>query len=85
MSRRGLADAQEHGFEKPVERCKFLIGKHIFEGEKVVDLCGCTGAMSLAAVEMNRQWVYVESNVANYQIGANRLAKRLRREHAEAS
>lgn len=85
VSQPGLAHAQEHGFEKPVELCKFLIGKHSFEGELVVDLCGCTGAMSLAAIEMNRQWVYVESNAANYQIGAGRLAERWRRTHAEAS
>jgi DNA modification methylase len=85
VSQPSSVHAQEHGFEKPVELCKFLIGKHSFEGELVVDLCGCTGAMSLAAVEMNRQWVYVESNAANYRIGAGRLADRLRREHAEAS
>lgn len=85
VSQPASAHAQEHGFEKPVELCKFLIGKHSFEGELVVDLCGCTGAMSLAAIEMSREWVYVESNVANYQIGAGRLAARLRQEHAEAS
>jgi DNA modification methylase len=85
VSQPGLAHAQEHGFEKPLESCKFLIGKHSFEGELVVDLCGCTGAMSLAAIEINRRWVYVESNLANYQIGAGRLAERLGRQHAEAS
>jgi DNA modification methylase len=79
------AHAQEHGFEKPVELCTFLIGKHSFAGELVVDLCGCTGGISLAAIEMNRQWVYVESHLTNVQIGACRLTERLRREHAEAS
>ncbi len=85
VSQPGLAQAQEHGFEKPVELCKFLVGKHSFERELVVDLCGCTGSMSLAAIEMNRQWAYVESNLANYQIGAGRLAERLQRDRAEAS
>ena len=84
-SQPGLAHAQEHGFEKPLELCKFLVGKHSFEGELVVDLRGCTGAMSLAAAEMNRKWVYIESNLSNYRIGASRLAERLQREHAEAS
>ena len=85
VSQPGLAHAQEHGFEKPLEMCKFLMDKHSFEGELVVDLCGCTGTMSVAAIEMKRQWVYVESNAANYQIGAGRLAERLRREHTAAS
>lgn len=85
VSRPGLADAQEHGFEKPVDLCKFLIGKHSFERELVVDLCGCTGAMSMAAIETDRQWVYVESNLSNYQIGAGRLAERSQCDRAEAS
>jgi DNA modification methylase len=77
VSRPGIADAQEHGFEKPIELCKFLVGKHSFDQELVVDLCGCTGSMSVAAIEMNRRWVYVESSLANYRIGAGRIAQRL--------
>ncbi|MEO6435489.1 MAG: hypothetical protein ABIP55_06970 [Tepidisphaeraceae bacterium] len=51
----------------------------------VVDLCGCTGAMTLAAMEMNRQWVYIESSAANYRIGAGRIAERLASRRAAAS
>lgn len=82
VSRPGIAELQEHGFEKPGELCKFLVGKHSFEGELVVDLCGCTGSMSIAAIEMRRRWVYVESSSSNYRIGASRIAERLTKRRA---
>lgn len=85
VSRPGLADAQEHGFEKPVELCAFLVGKHSFQRELVVDLCGCTGSMSIAAIELNRRWVYVESSLANYRIGSRRIAERLTSQQPKAS
>ena len=31
--------------------------------------------MSVAAIEMNRQWVYAESNLANYQQGLARISR----------
>lgn len=68
-----------HAFEKPVELCKFLVGKHSFEGELVVDLCACTGAMSVAAAQMNRRWAYIESNPTNYRVGSERIARTLDR------
>jgi hypothetical protein len=30
--------------------------------------------MSVAAIELNRQWVYAESNASNYAIGSGRIA-----------
>lgn len=80
-----LAGAQEHAFEKPAELCKFLVGKHSNERELIFDCCGCTGSMSVAAIEMNRQWVYAESNVANYQLGSARIARHISRLQAAAS
>ncbi|MBA3775270.1 MAG: hypothetical protein H0X11_02330 [Betaproteobacteria bacterium] len=69
-----LAGTQQHAFEKPVELGKYLVRKHTHERELVFDACGCTGSMSLAAIETNRQWVYAESNAANYALGTARLA-----------
>lgn len=69
-----LAGNQQHAFEKPVELCKYLIGKHTHERELVFDACGCTGSMSVAAIETNRQWVYAESNLSNYTLGASRIS-----------
>jgi DNA modification methylase len=67
----------QHAFEKPISLCEFLVGKHSYEGELVVDLCACTGSMSVAAAQMNRRWVYIESNPTNYQIGSGRIAREL--------
>lgn len=71
-----LAELQDraHAFEKPLALCHFLVGKHSYEGEVVVDLCACTGSMAAAAAKMNRRWVYVESNAENYRLGEQRLA-----------
>jgi len=67
------AHNRTHGFEKPLELCRFLVGKHSYAGEVVVDLCACTGSMALAAAEMGRRWVYVESNDINFKLGAERM------------
>lgn len=66
--------SQHHGFEKPIELCRFLVGKHSHPGELVADFCGCTGSMSVAAIEQGRRWAYVESNAANYALGTSRIA-----------
>lgn len=55
---------------KPTNFCRFLIGKHSYAGDVVVDLCACTGSMALAAADMERRWVYVESNQVNYELRA---------------
>ena len=31
--------------------------------------------MSVAAAQMNRRWVYAESNLANYKAGSERVAR----------
>jgi DNA modification methylase len=85
VSRPGLAEFQEHGFEKPVDLCRFLVGKHSFAAELVVDLCGCTGSMSVAAIEMNRRWLYVESSSANFEVGSRRIGDALASQQARAS
>jgi DNA modification methylase len=64
---------RDHAFEKPVDLCRFLVGKHSYPGEVVVDLCACTGSMGLAAADMGRPWLYVESNAENFRIGQARL------------
>jgi DNA modification methylase len=76
-----IAHEQNHCFEKPVKLCEFLITKHSHRGELVLDLCGCTGAMTLAAMEMDRRWTYVESNADNFRLGAARIRRRLIEEH----
>ncbi len=40
--------------------------------------------MSVAAIEMGREWVYAESNLANYGLGTARIARALGKIHAAA-
>ncbi len=80
-----VAHEQHHCYEKPVKLCEFLIGKHSHGGELILDLCGCTGAMTLAAIEMGRQWMYVESHEANFRLGAGRINRQLASQMAKAS
>jgi len=51
----------------------------------VLDLCGCTGSMTLAAIDAGRKWMYVESNAENFRLGAGRIAERLSERRAKAS
>jgi DNA modification methylase len=69
------AETADHGhaFEKPDDLCRFFLGKHSFEGELMFEPFGCTGSMSLAAMKMNRRWVYAESHAQNFQLGQRRL------------
>jgi DNA modification methylase len=67
-----------HAFEKPLDLCRFLIGKHSYAGEAVVDLCACTGSMAVAAVGMGRSWAYVESREENFKLGLERLNRECR-------
>ncbi len=79
------ASEQDHCFEKPQKLCEFLIRKHSHRGELVLDLCGCTGSMTLAAIEADRPWMYVESNRVNFRLGAGRIRRRLAERQMKAS
>lgn len=76
VSSPSMSHAQAHAFEKPVELCEILVRKHSQPGDLVFDACGCTGAMSLAAMNCGRRWVYAESNAENFAIGSTRIAAR---------
>ena len=66
-----------HLFEKPVALMKFLIRKHTYEGELVVEPFGGTGSASIAAIDLNRRWVYCESNRSNFELGSTRIGKHI--------
>lgn len=85
MSFPALAAQQTHTFEKPVELLARLVRKLTQPGEVVADFCACSGAMSLAAIACERQWIYVESNLDNYRLGSERIAASLAARHAAAS
>ncbi len=73
----GLNSNQQHCFEKPQPLCEFLISKHSYPGELVLDLCGCTASMTAAAINLARNWIYVESNRQNFRLGSRRISEAL--------
>jgi DNA modification methylase len=81
----GRAHRQTHGYEKPVELCEHLIRKHSRPGDLIFDACGCTGTMSVAAINLGRRWAYAESNRDNYMFGDSRIADTLGKTVAIAS
>jgi DNA modification methylase len=85
VSSPSLASSQAHAYEKPESLCESLIRKHSRPGDLVFDACGCTGAMSAAAIITVRQWVYAESNAENFALGKKRIADCLEKRTASAS
>ncbi len=84
VRQRSITATDSHLFIKPLELCKFLISKHSFEGELVFDACGCSGNFSIAACQLNRQFVYCETNADNYQLGNNRVHEELQSSKSNA-
>lgn len=69
-----------HMFQMPDDLCEFLIRKHTHPGDLTVEPFGCSGAFSIAAAKLERRWVYIESNEANYRWGSERLSETNRAE-----
>lgn len=69
--KRGLHDL--HMFQKPHELMELLIRKHTYPGDLVVEPFGCSGAGCIAAAELKRKWIYVESNQKNFIWGSQRI------------
>lgn len=80
VTQRSITADESHLFAKPVKLCKFLIGKHSFEGELIFDACGCTGSFSVAASELNRQFIYCETNQDNFNLGSNQIYDAMRKQ-----
>ena len=84
VTQRSNTALQSHLFIKPVELCRFLINKHSFEGELVFDACGCSGNFSIAALELNRQFIYCETNQQNYELGSERIYRAMKLQQSAA-
>lgn len=66
-----------HKYEKPADLNEYLINKFSYPGELVLDLFGCTGSYCLAAAKLKRNWVYCESNPANFNTFAPSLLRKV--------
>jgi DNA modification methylase len=73
VRQQSLTATDSHLFIKPLNLCKFLISKHSFEGELVFDACGCSGNFCIAAHQLNRKFIYSETNADNYELGSRRI------------
>ena len=73
VGQRSTAPDDSHLFQKPEILCEFLLNKHSYQGELVVDLFGCSGSFCIAAERLHRNWVYIESNEENFKWGAERI------------
>lgn len=67
-----------HQFQKPRSLCRRLLLKHTYEAGLVFEPFGCSGEMSLAAIEAGRHFVYCESQPANYAWGSARIRAALK-------
>ena len=74
-----------HFFEKPIGINKFFLEKLTLPGDRVVDAFGCTGSMVEACIELNRRWVYCESNETNYNLGVGRISDALNKSSGTTS
>jgi DNA modification methylase len=84
VAQRSMTVNMSHLFAKPIDLCKFLIQKHSFEGEVIFDACGCSGNFSIAALELNRQFIYSETNKVNYELGRQMVFDALRKQEKRA-
>jgi DNA modification methylase len=67
-----------HQMEKPVVLLEHPIRKHSLPGDLVVELFGCSGSGCRAAINLDRRWVYCESNANNFRFGQHKIADALR-------
>jgi 16S rRNA G966 N2-methylase RsmD len=58
-----------HVFQKPRSICRYFLERLTLDGDLVIDAFGCAGTMCVEAIANNRQWLYVESNEENYNLG----------------
>lgn len=60
-------------FRKPEQINTEILERFTQPGDIVVDAFGGSGSFCEAAQKLNREWIYIESNPTNYQIGKRNL------------
>ena len=73
-----------HMFQKPLELMEFIIKHHSYPGDLVVTPFGCSGVGAIASANLQRQWVYVESNKQNYLWGSKRIIEAISKLSSQA-
>lgn len=63
-----------HLFQKSESQLLLVLGKFAVAGDKIADLCGCSGSCCIAADQMGLDWRYIELHPDNYSFGVSRIA-----------
>lgn len=63
-----------HLFQKSESQLLLVLGKFAVPGDKIADLCGCSGSCCIAADQMGLDWRYIELHSNNYGFGVSRIA-----------
>ena len=63
-----------HLFQKSESQLLLVLGKFAVPGDKIADLCGCSGSCCIAADQMGLDWRYIELHPDNYSFGVSRIA-----------
>jgi len=66
-----------HPTQKPLALMEYLIATYSNEGETILDNCAGSGTTGLAAKNLNRNYIMIESDEVNYRICIERLGERL--------
>jgi len=65
---------ETHLFQKNEAQLLLVLGKHAVAGDKIADLCGCSGSCCIAADQLCLDWTYIELSKNNYNWGISRIA-----------
>lgn len=66
-----------HLFQKPRWICRYFLERLTLPGDRVLDPFGCSGMMCAEAIAHDRDWLYVESNETNYNLGLTNIRDEL--------
>lgn len=76
--RQGKAEiGSMHQFTKPAWICRYFLERLTMPGDRVLDGFGCSGVMCQEAIALDRDFLYVESNTANYNLGLTNIERSL--------
>ena len=65
-------------YQKPIPMMELLIRKHTHPGELVVEPFGGSGSAVIAAAQLDRRWLYCESNQETFVWAARRIDQALK-------
>ena len=66
-----------HFFQKPAWICRYFLERLTMRADRVLDAFGCSGVMCQEAISMQRDYLYVEQNRANYNLGLTNIRSTL--------